>query len=327
MNRKMFEQFQRAADPDLLEEAQATENLARQPELHRIPKRKKSILPYFAAAACLCLLIGTAIQQPWNHDPNSQITDPWSSITLETVHAMGFDLVLPEQAEAVELTALNVQANSAEMIQANYTLDGTAYTCRATNATESEDISGLYETWDQDLSWTVGDAQLQLCSNQSAGYVSWYLPNEAQQWCVSSADDHAELLENAQILAAGLGHELSTAPDGAEDITIRVFQLQELTVAETTFSFQGAHWSYRTAQGDLELVDISGLGEFAITADTQVSYCDGRLSYDEDGAGKLIWFDIVPGVEYSLSVDSAASEQLLHDMADMLFVPMQGDVG
>ena len=211
------------------------------------------------------------------------------------------------------------------MIQASYTLDGTAYTCRAAKASDPEDISGLYETWDQDLSWTVGEAQLQLCTNNLTGYVSWFLPDEGQQWCVSSSGSDAELLENARILAAGLGQELATAPEGAEDVVISVFSQDGRTVAETAFTLSGARWVYRTAPGELELVDISGLGSFSLSAAGKVSYCDAQLSYDEGGAGKIIWFDIVPGIEYSLSVDTGAGAEALTNMADTLFIPMQGD--
>ena len=65
-------------------------------------------------------------------------------------------------------------------------------------------------------------------------------------------------------------------------------------MAETAFTLSGARWVYRTAPGELELVDISGLGSFSLSAAGKVSYCDAQLSYDEGGAGKIIWFDIVP---------------------------------
>ena len=322
MNEQKFEAFQRAADEHLLEEAQA-------------PMKKKAVWTRLAAAAaCVCVVAAAAaVWQPWNSGKpsgdrsDSQIANPWSDTTIEGIRAMGFNMVLPDGAENVTFTALNAGANGAEMVEADYTLGGVEYTCRASKAAESEDISGLYETWDQDLSWTVGEAQLRMCTNNLTGYVSWYLPGEGQQWCVSSASGDAQLLENAEILAAGLGQSLATAPEGAEDVSIRVFSLDGRTVAETSFTADGARWTYRTAPGELELVDISGLDSFSVPSGGKVSYCDAQLSFDEGGAGKIIWFDIVPGVEYSLSVESGASAQALSDMANALFVPMQGEVG
>ena len=320
MNDRKFDVFQHAADQTMLEEAQR-------------PMKKNHIRARAAAAAaCVCVVAAAVILQPWNSsetgDPpgnggNVQIANPWSDTTLAQIRAMGYALTLPDGAENAAFTALNADETDAEMVQASYTLDGTAYTCRAAKASDPEDISGLYETWDQDLSWTVGEAQLQLCTNNLTGYVSWFLPDEGQQWCVSSSSSSdAELLENARILAAGLGQELATAPEGAEDVVISVFSQDGRTVAETAFTLSGARWVYRTAPGELELVDISGLGSFSLSAAGKVSYCDAQLSYDEGGAGKIIWFDIVPGIEYSLSVDTGASAEALTNMADTLFIPM-----
>ena len=239
MNDRKFDVFQRAADQTMLEEAQR-------------PMKKNHIRARAAAAAaCVCVVAAAVILQPWNSsktgDPpgnggNVQIANPWSDTTLAQIRAMGYALTLPAGAENAAFTALNADETGAEMVQASYTLDGTAYTCRAAKASDPEDISGLYETWDQDLSWTVGEAQLQLCTNHLTGYVSWFLPDEGQQWCVSSSGSDAELLENARILAAGLGQELATAPEGAEDVVIRVFSQDGRTVAETAFTLSGARW-------------------------------------------------------------------------------------
>ena len=315
MNEHKFEVFQHSADPTMLEEAQTG------------GKRKSGWLHFAAAAACVCVVAAAAlIWRPWSGAV--QMPNPWTDTTLENIRAMGYDMVLPDGAENVTFTALNAESGGAAMmVQADYTLNGAEYTCRAAKTAEPEDISGLYETWEQDLSWTAGDAQLQMCTNNLTGYVSWYLPGEEQQWCVSSASSDAQLLQNAEILAQGLGQELATAPENAENVILRVFSLDGRTVAETAFTVGGARWTYRTAPGELELIDISGLADFSAGAAGQVSYCEARLSYDEGGAGKIVWFDIVPGVEYSLSVESGANEQMLLDMANALFVPMQGDAG
>ncbi len=319
MNERKFEVFQQSADKTMLEEAQTS------------MKKKNTWARLAAAAACVCVIAAAAlIWQPWNNDRNgdtAQIPNPWTDTTIEAIRAMGFDMVLPDGAENITFTALNAGENGAEMVQADYTLRGAEYTCRAAKSAAPEDISGLYETWDQDLSWTVGEAQLQMCTNNLTGYVSWYLPGEEQQWCVSSASSDAQLLQNAEILAQGLGQELATAPEGAENVVISVFSQDGYTVAETAFTANGARWSYRTAPGELELTDISGLGSFSTNESGSVSYCDAQLSYDEGGAGKIVWFDIVPGVEYSLSVDTGASAETLDAMADELFTPMQGDAG
>ena len=37
----------------------------------------------------------------------------------------------------------------------------------------------------------------------------------------------------------------------------------------------------------------------------------------------LLWFDLVPGILYSMSMDSGASEEALLEMANSLFEPAQ----
>ena len=41
------------------------------------------------------------------------------------------------------------------------------------------------------------------------------------------------------------------------------------------------------------------------------------------GEGKIVWFDVVPGICYSLTVDNGASEDSLRSMAESLYTPMQ----
>ena len=147
MNAKKFEAFQRAADIELLEEAQTT------------PKRSGGWQKFVLTAACLCVVASAAaVWQPWNTSSKktgdqSQLPGPWSDTTIENIRAMGFDMVLPDGAEDITFTALNAGENGADMVEADYTLGGVEYTCRAAKRSESEDISGLYETWDQNLSW------------------------------------------------------------------------------------------------------------------------------------------------------------------------------
>lgn len=59
----------------------------------------------------------------------------------------------------------------------------------------------------------------------------------------------------------------------------------------------------------------------------QILWCPAVISYDESGAGKITWFDVAPGLVYSLSADSGASRDALLDMVNRLFTPAQGEVG
>ena len=82
-----------------------------------------------------------------------------------------------------------------------------------------------------------------------------------------------------------------------------------------------------TGQVELPFQDISGLPDYAVTEDAKILWCPAVISYDESGAGKITWFDVAPGLVYSLSADNSAGRDALLDMANRLFTPAQGEVG
>ena len=55
----------------------------------------------------------------------------------------------------------------------------------------------------------------------------------------------------------------------------------------------------------------------------RLRWCPTVLRWDAGGAGCIIWRDIAPGLAYSLSADSGASEKTLADMAALVFKPAQ----
>ena len=73
-----------------------------------------------------------------------------------------------------------------------------------------------------------------------------------------------------------------------------------------------------------EITDISGTtNTFEASSESQVLWCSAKLEYTENEGGKVIWFDVVPGILYSLHMGSGASEEALLDMAAQLFEPAQ----
>ncbi len=98
-------------------------------------------------------------------------------------------------------------------------------------------------------------------------------------------------------------------------------------MGETTFTLDGVSCAYRIAptyDTSADFADISGVEEnFAHHAETEVGWCPARLDWSEAGAGKIVWFDVVPGQLYSLSVDAGASQESLVDLASRLFTPAQ----
>ena len=100
-----------------------------------------------------------------------------------------------------------------------------------------------------------------------------------------------------------LGYNVAVAPEAATNITYNAFLLNNLTVSETTFILDGIRYSYRIASTNEiseDFADISGTTiAYDNTLRTEIGWCPAKLSYTENKTGKIIWFDIVPGLLYS----------------------------
>lgn len=345
MNEHRFRTFINAIDEDLLEEAQ-------QPVRKNRGRQWAWLVP---AAACFCLLavglirllpqggVSAGIPDAPSEAPqvsqeapqvSQEVPQDTPALTAEDVARAGYRLPLPAGAVNTSYSLLAGSGSSgALMAQVSYTLDGTVYTCRALSAGAPLDISGLEPEYTEQLDWESGGLQLQLRQTEScAAWVGWYSSAQQTQWCLSAETDPLTLLNTARGLVEELGHNMAVAPDTAEAVTYRAFRLGELTVAETSFVLDGTACVYRTAATLLieeQFADLTELADEAFDHHTaaRVQWCEARLSWNEDGAGKIVWFDVVPGLLYSLSVDRCASEAALLELADTLFAPAQGDAG
>ncbi|MCD8141770.1 MAG: hypothetical protein LUD83_00590 [Clostridiales bacterium] len=317
MNRQRFQAFQEAIDDRFLEEAASV-----------APKRTSHRFA-IGMAACFCLLLTFFLF--WHLGVNTEApSDSVQVSSAEELAALGYQLTVPDDATNVTYATVDLGSDYAlPMAQVSYQVEAQSYTYRALQTSQSEDISGQTETWSSDLSWKQGDIELRLCSNEEESWVGWYVAEAQTQWCLSAKTDGQALLNDAMRIAKDLGIDLATAPEEAENVTIRVLELDGLTVAETAFVYDGIQYAYRTAAAaSLDLIDISGQeGDYTSEEAVMVSYCEGQLSLTADGAGKLLWMDVVPGLVFSLSAESNASADTLTALANQLFVPMQGDIG
>jgi len=325
MNISHFYRFMSAVDDDLLEEAKR-------------PDRKvtlwQKLLP--PVAACLCMAVGLLAWQMRESPaqpaaPSSQTAEPFLyQSTEQEISGLGYELPLPEDASSIAYFLVKNEAEtSVPMVQADYWRGGQAFTIRALKTEEPQDISGLHETWEQDLNWSVGSLSMQLRqSSGEAAWVGWYSDNT--QWCLSGDADSRSLLYSAQDILDALGYNLTKAPVGASQVLYNVLELDDLVVGETSFLWNDVSCAFRMAETwdvSEDFTDISGFGDtFAYRQETAVQWCPARLSWDEGGAGKLVWFDVVPGLLYSLTVETGASETVLLELAEQLYLPAQGDV-
>lgn len=348
MNNERFTRIMRAVDDDLLEEA-----------MQPAAKSGSVIwLRWAAAAACMCIAIGGIwavhrgsgnVSSPIDSDPANlpasiTMQNPVSEnepgnaagasvLTAEDLAIYGYALALPLDAENTVYSIIELGDDYAlPMAQATFTQNDQQYTCRALKTDQPEDISDMDEVWDESLDWSVDSVSLKLREASSGtAYVSWYSEETKTQWCLSTEAGGQAPVHTAYTILHSLGYNMAVAPKAAEDIAYDVFGMGDLIVAETAFTLDGVRCSYRTAATvlvEFPFADISGTGQDAPHhISGELGWCQAELFFTEGGEGKIIWFDIVPGLLYSLSVDSGASEQLLLDLANSLYTPAQSDVG
>lgn len=292
-----------ALDDDLLEEA-------KQPS----PAKKHKFHWYSVAVACFFLVI--LLQFPFQH----------SKVTASDLHAKGYDLHLPEAAD--NITYSLDEDSQSQTAQAIFSLYGDEYTYQVAKCTQSENPT--QETSDAGISWNTKGLDLSMTKTNDAVSVNWYSSSANTSHTISTSAGDDKLLSTARQVLLLTGLDIAHAPAGAENIQYYVFSSEDLVVAETTFSYEDNVYSYRMA-ATLEIAedfaDISEMNDdFSVKVPGDVEYCRAKISFTPGGSGKIIWFDVVPGIVYSLSTDDNASEETLLRLANELFEPMQGNV-
>ena len=158
-------------------------------------------------------------------------------------------------------------------------------------------------------------------ANES-GFVGYSMEAElANPW--------VELTEEEFAQTTGLTLGL---PEGAEGATYRWLESESL--AELQFTLDGDEYCARVKPDALEagqLDNISGM-YFAWEHEEEVTvgHCNGTLGLaqagSEDWVELCLWYDVAPGLMYSLSVYTTDPDGLdLVAVAEMVYEPMQGD--
>lgn len=326
MNNERFNKIMHSIDEELLEQAQYPVSA----------RRHRHVFSILAAAACVCLiLLASLASRPTppvtgdKSDPPLSVVNPVSGVTQEQVQELGYSIPLPENASDCSWSLIDTGSDSS-MVQVNFTVDNTVYTCRALKTEETQDISGLYYDWERSLDWVAGELEMQLRAMENEiCWLGWYAPDEGTQWCISTENGAAALMLTAQHIVETLGYDLAVAPSDAENVIYSVHEQGNLVIGQTCFSVHGHDYVFRmsaTSEVAEDFIDISGIDTlFQVNKDTSIAWCSARMSFDEGGSGKIVWFDVVPGILYSLSMESGASEASLTAMALSLYEPAQAE--
>ena len=115
------------------------------------------------------------------------------------------------------------------------------------------------------------------------------------------------------------------APEGAEEVRYFVLSYDDVKIAQMKFLWNGKA-SYLRAQATsaLEAEDISGLNyQWTSISETQVGDFEAT-TYLTDGVGYTAWLDAAPGIVYNLCVTEGANAEVLSELANAVFEPVQG---
>lgn len=115
-------------------------------------------------------------------------------------------------------------------------------------------------------------------------------------------------------------------PDDAMDVIYYVIA-GESPIAQAVFTVNEKEYCLRAcATAEFEPVDISGLYyDWEVVEDVEVGYCAGKV-YLTGETGYISWLDIAPGINYNLTMKEGATKEGLVEMANSLFVEVQGDL-
>lgn len=113
-------------------------------------------------------------------------------------------------------------------------------------------------------------------------------------------------------------------PANAEDVSFWTIDTDPVT-AQMKFSFDGDEYCYRIAPA-AEYTDISGMYyEWANEDICPVKYNEANVFWNDFKEGVILWYDVAPGLMYSLSQDTNATFGTLDTMANSLYEPTQGE--
>ena len=323
MNREeKMKRWQAAIDDDLLEEAQ------------RPLPRGSAALRWGGLAACLCAAaLALALALPGHGAAETEdcgaapdLSASYKSFSAPAApEALSATLVLPEGAElapdeiqftsrADDPAADAPEAAVCTIVLGGYDYDYGAVYAAAPMPAPNGDLP--------EATWQVGGLTLLLYAD---GAVGWYDAAAGIQWyCV--AWDGGQPLVTAFAIMDAQSYTVPTAPEGAEVQGYDLFELAGETVTQVRFTLDGGAWQYRmapTADVSETIPDISEFTGGSLTAEDTVRWCAALLRWDEGGAGCIIWRDMAPGLAYSLTTGSGASEDALSDMAALVFQPAQ----
>ncbi len=120
-------------------------------------------------------------------------------------------------------------------------------------------------------------------------------------------------------------------PEDASNIRYSIITTSEGLTAQMDFDWKNSECTARIQPSvSLQLEDISGFYyNWKNETTCSVSYNVAQVKWTGTSEGVqpgiCIWWDAVPGLMYSVSMKNNANEQLLSELANAVYIQMQGD--
>jgi len=134
--------------------------------------------------------------------------------------------------------------------------------------------------------------------------------------------------ESDKVELNSLGYEFYV-PEGAKDLAYSYIDSadSDVKLAQIDFTLNDVQYCYRQKLSSLtEATDISGdYNKYANEKALEVGYCDATIRYDENGPAVLTWFDVVVGIDYSLTMNTKCNIEDMMNVVNQIYVPLQGD--
>lgn len=96
-------------------------------------------------------------------------------------------------------------------------------------------------------------------------------------------------------------------------------------MAEINFTYMEDQYCYRI-QSTSQLTDISGMFfDWTQNEKATIGYNEGEALFNEGKEGIINWYDVAPGLMYSIGMEKGASLDKLENMANLLYKSAQGE--
>ena len=173
--------------------------------------------------------------------------------------------------------------------------------------------------------------------NTQSELETWFLCSEANDsgFVGLSLDEFAmenpwlEMTEEELTEASGLSFGV---PEGAQDVVYSFLPGENL--AQMLFTLDGDEYCARICPAALEAGQLMNIADMYFAWENEetitVGHCNGTIAQaqtgSEDWVELCLWYDLAPGLMYSLSVCTTEPDGLdLTAVAEQVYIPVQGD--